>query len=69
MINSVSVSMAHYSLEKNLYTACPKEPITGMFYDPRFYQTGGLAVTEQSSLTENLVLTTLVDNAPGFSKF
>lgn len=59
MLNSVSVSGAHYMLDRNQYTACPREPITGVFYDPRYYQTGGLAVTELASMTENYVLTTL----------
>lgn len=42
MVNKVSVSNAHYLLEKNQHTACPRDSVTGLHYDPRFYQTDGL---------------------------
>lgn len=68
MINKVSPSSAHYLLEKNQALACPREPITGLYYDPRFYQTGGLSTAESVMLTENLVLPKMIDDAPGINK-
>ena len=53
MDNSVTVGAAHYILEKNQAEACPKDPITSLNYDPRWYQAGGLSITEKNFLTEN----------------
>lgn len=68
MLNDVSVSARHHLLETNLYTKCPREPITGLNYDPRFYSGNGYKMSERTFLYENYIIPTLLDYAPGTEK-
>ena len=68
MYNEVSVSAKHYLLENNQHTKCPRDPITGLNFDPRFYTGSGFTFSEKTYLDENNVLKTLTDKAPGSLK-
>ena len=68
MYNDVSVSVKHYLLEHNQFTKCPRDPITGLNFDPRWYTGAGLPISEKTYLQDNNVFKTLEDNAPGYNK-
>ena len=69
MKNDVHVGAAHYLLEYEQAISCPFDYVTDNYYDPRFYSAGGLEISELAYLTDNLVLPTMIDKAPGFTKY
>lgn len=68
LVDGVTVGNAFSLLENSRYKSCPQEPLTKMYYDPRYYTTTGFSKNEFEVRTENLVLTKLVQDTQGYNK-